>query len=409
MASSPNLLIFGASARAAAFSALRAGMQPSCADLFADLDLQARCPVMRVEGSSYPYSFLDLIQLELPGPWMYTGGIENRPELVAAMARQRTLWGNNSTILSPLRRPEACARMLRSRLGPALCSALTLGGIRSVLALLFRSRGFVVPRVWYSPLGRLPRQGRWLIKPRAGAGGTGIRFLTPALPSLDFGRHYLQEFIEGPSCAAVYVGTAEGARLLGATSQLVGESWLHAAPFHYCGSIGPLEFGSDLRWRFERLGDVLSAAFVPRGLFGIDCVLRDGVPYPVEVNPRYTASVEVIEYATGVAALAWHRRAFDPDAPEPKSRPAAAPVVGKAILFARAPLTFPADGPWTATLRQPGDVWDLPAFADIPAAGTPIRAGRPVLTFFAGGNSVADCRAALQRIAADLDARLYSC
>jgi len=27
------------------------------------------------------------------------------------------------------------------------------------------------------------------------------------------------------------------------------------------------------------------------------CILRDGVPWPVEINPRYTASVEVLEYA----------------------------------------------------------------------------------------------------------------
>ncbi len=38
MASPQHLLIFGASARAAAFSALRAGLQPWCADLFADAD-----------------------------------------------------------------------------------------------------------------------------------------------------------------------------------------------------------------------------------------------------------------------------------------------------------------------------------------------------------------------------------
>jgi len=33
-----QVLIVGASARAAAFSALRAGLRPWCADLFADLD-----------------------------------------------------------------------------------------------------------------------------------------------------------------------------------------------------------------------------------------------------------------------------------------------------------------------------------------------------------------------------------
>ena len=43
-----NLILFGASTRAAAFSALRAGLRPWCADLFADADLQAHCPAMRL-------------------------------------------------------------------------------------------------------------------------------------------------------------------------------------------------------------------------------------------------------------------------------------------------------------------------------------------------------------------------
>ncbi len=37
--SAERLLIVGASARAAAFSAMRAGFQPLCADRFADVDL----------------------------------------------------------------------------------------------------------------------------------------------------------------------------------------------------------------------------------------------------------------------------------------------------------------------------------------------------------------------------------
>jgi hypothetical protein len=60
-----------------------------------------------------------------------------------------------------------------------------------------------------------------------------------------------------------------------------------------------------------------------------------------------------------------------------------------------------------ATLHNPGDIWELPAFADIPEVGTPIKAGRPILTFFARANSVVACRDELQRIAAELDRWLY--
>jgi predicted ATP-grasp superfamily ATP-dependent carboligase len=59
------------------------------------------------------------------------------------------------------------------------------------------------------------------------------------------------------------------------------------------------------------------------------------------------------------------------------------------------------------TLRSPGSVHDLPAFADIPSAGRRVAAGRPILTFFARGDSVEACRDSLQTTAADLDRWIF--
>src|SRR5665213_1637961 len=70
------IMIFGTSVRAAAFSASRAGLSPWCADLFADSDLRRHCPAVRLPGR-YPLGFLDLVSRDWPGPWMYTGGLEN--------------------------------------------------------------------------------------------------------------------------------------------------------------------------------------------------------------------------------------------------------------------------------------------------------------------------------------------
>src|SRR5262249_35644735 len=81
MGSGEKVLIVGASVRAAAFSALRAGLHPECADLFADADLQRRCPAVRVRGR-YPHAFLEWIESAPSVPWLYTGGLENHPSLV---------------------------------------------------------------------------------------------------------------------------------------------------------------------------------------------------------------------------------------------------------------------------------------------------------------------------------------
>jgi len=45
-----TVLIVGASTRAAAFSALRAGLKPRCLDHFVDRDFMAICTVDRVEA-----------------------------------------------------------------------------------------------------------------------------------------------------------------------------------------------------------------------------------------------------------------------------------------------------------------------------------------------------------------------
>jgi predicted ATP-grasp superfamily ATP-dependent carboligase len=381
---SGTVLIFGASARAAAFSALRAGLRPWCADLFADADLRQRVPAMQLPAR-YPDGFLDLIDVELPGPWMYTGGLENRPFLVRKMARRRPLWGNDRAALLDARSPFRVGQLLRKADLPG-------------------------PSLWGAGDAFRPAAGRrWLVKPLAGSGGAGIHFLDPAAvgSSLRADRCYLQEYLEGESRSAVFLGDGRTARLLGVTEQLVGSRWLNALPFHYCGSIGPLPPTPAEAATVERLGNVLAAGCGLRGLFGVDGIWRRGSLWPVEVNPRYTASVEVLEYATGLPALTWHARAFATGGQPPDAVPAAADVVGKAVLFARRPIVFPAEGTWTATLASPPPVQELPAFADVPPAGTPIGAGQPVLTVFARAASVPACTARLQEAAAELDRLLF--
>jgi uncharacterized protein len=351
MDASPRVLLVGASVRAAAFSALRAGLSPWCLDLFADADLAAAAPCQRLT-TRYPDGFADLLAEGPLGPWLYTGGLENHPRFVSRLARQRPLWGNDPATLRACRSPAVVANILRSAglPAPALCL----------------------------PSEKPDPGKRWLVKPLRGAGGTGIHFLEgrEAIPPSS----YLQEFLEGNPCAALFVGAGSATTLLGLTRQLVGLDWLHATPFHYCGSIGPVPLDAVQYDQIERLGRALAVGCGLIGLFGVDGVLRDGLFWPVEVNPRYTASVEVVEHATGLCAMDWHRRACgqQPLAALPVS--AATEMVGKAILFALDDLVFPADGPWTNELRWPRDPWRLPTHADIPVAGTAIRARQPILS-----------------------------
>jgi predicted ATP-grasp superfamily ATP-dependent carboligase len=319
---------------------------------------------------------------------MYTGGLENRRGLVSRINRGRPLWGNNAAVLRRARSPQT------------LLAACRDAGIRCP--------------AFYQRALDLPQQQRWLEKPLAGAGGSGIRFWAGGTLAARDNRVYYQQFIEGESCSAVFVGDGRGARLLGLTRQLVGVPWLHARTFSYCGSIGPLGLPAALWGAVDRLGNVLAASAGLRGLFGVDCIVQDGLLWPVEVNPRYTASVEVLEFGQNVAALALHQQAFAPGCLREENRPDynaldRLGVIGKAIVFAQTALVFPENGPWMQALHliracpAGADLDQPPAFADIPHAGQRIESGRPILTFFARADSVASCLENLRQIAADLD------
>lgn len=203
--------------------------------------------------------------------------------------------------------------------------------------------------------------------------------------------------------SAVFVGQGRSAILVLVTEQLVGTGWLHAGPFQYAGNVGPVDVAEPWGRELHRLGDVLAAAFGLRGVWGVDFVLHAGRPHPVEVNPRYPASLELFDLAFGSTVMHLHAGAFGAAA-GPRCAPAwVRQVIGKAVYYAPRPVTFPGSGPWDADLAGEPDPWRVPGFADLPDPGAEVPAGWPVLTLFAAGPTGAEVRRGLQLRAADLD------
>ena len=381
-----SLLIVGASARSAAYSTHRAGGRPSCVDLFADRDLAAIGPAVRLSPRDYPGGLARLAAAAPQSPWMYTGALENHPELVDQIAGSRPLWGNDGSVLRAVRDPIAVAESLSRA-------------------------GLPCPGVRLSPDG-LPHDGSWLVKPLASAGGRGVRPLVSGSRPIRVPSYY-QERIAGPSLSALFIGDRSAVNLCGVTRQMIGRG---DAPFSYCGSLGPWPVSDLESARIGLLGSSLAASFRLVGLFGIDFILSDGQPWPVEINPRYTASVEVLELALRRSLLAEHRRACAPGEDEgghppplpPRAgeglplrqgkSPAALPgglVVGKLILFAPARCHLPDLDDWTPAESPPP--FAVPPLGDVPQPGTVFEAGDPVMTLFAYGMSPATCAARLQR------------
>jgi predicted ATP-grasp superfamily ATP-dependent carboligase len=151
--------------------------------------------------------------------------------------------------------------------------------------------------------------------------------------------------------------------------------------------------------RLELMGRVLALEFALVGIFGVDYILSDDEPWPVEVNPRYTASVEVLELALRRSLLAEQLQTCNPERfASNRSRATSAPparcVVGKAIAYASRDLVAP-DIPIDEAWRD--DAFAIPTVADIPWPETRIEAGQPVLTVFLSAPDLASCEAKLQR------------
>ncbi len=234
-----TLVILGASARAAAASAMRAGFRPACGDLFADADLRHLGPALATPD--FPGGLISLARQLPEGPWIYTGGLENYPDLVEAVSVDRVLYGNPPSTLRAARDP---AR---------LAWALDRYGLKFPECRLTADR--------------LPRDGSWLRKRFHSSGGQGVRAWRGGANRRS-GEAYFQRRIAGPSCAAVFVAANRQAQLVGVTQQLLGLGSSLAGAFHYRGSVGPLRLTADDTDAWQRIG-----AGCPTNSISRDCLV----------------------------------------------------------------------------------------------------------------------------------------
>jgi predicted ATP-grasp superfamily ATP-dependent carboligase len=121
------------------------------------------------------------------------------------------------------------------------------------------------------------------------------------------------------------------------------------------------------------------------GLNGIDFIARGGVACPIEVNPRYSASMELLERSPALSIFNLHAAACQGDLPLELSLPAQ--VEGKAIVFAKRDVTMGDTRRWL----------HRPFLADIPHPGEKVRRGRPICTVFASAHDAAACYRLLLR------------
>ncbi|KKM08940.1 hypothetical protein SY88_20980 [Clostridiales bacterium PH28_bin88] len=361
-----RILLLGFTARALAEAAAAAGYDAVSLDYFGDYDLQRLIPAYSLRRDwGTGYSAENLWRASERLNWeaaVYASDLENHPPVVARLAGKGRLLGNG---------PGELAVRDRRRLQ----AALGRGGI-------------LFPR----STSRLPESGgdRWLVKPEKSGGGRGVAFWQPGQPVPPGA--YWQRFIPGTPVSAAFVANGAECVVLGVTEQFSGGE--EKGGFAYRGNVVPFlppekAERAALLAAVRRFAAFLTREFGLKGLNGMDLIYHEQRLYLLEVNPRYSASMELLARAYRPhlfrdhvdACLTGRLPRFYLE--EYWEHP---PFYGKRVVYARCRVRVP--------VRREAE-WRRAGVRDIPRGGERIPPGSPVCTVLAAADSRGECLARL--------------
>ena len=359
-----DLLIVGASTRAAAFSALRAGFTPLCLDLFADADLSQQATVLKIED--YPSGLIESLEALPKMPLVYVGGVENSPDVLKVSEELHELWGNTGSEVANVRDVDK------------LASAMRLAQVQ-------------IPE-WRSSEDPPPTDGTWIVRPLAGSGGRGIEHWADSSKKSAVLQepHLFQQLVQGESFSAAYATKPNDGdiRFIGVTRQLVGLEAANAHEFQWCGNVAPTTLSIPVEHKMRRVGNLLKWKFGLTGLFGVDFLVTDDEEvFITDVNPRYPASLELLEFATGQALFDSHARCYRPELDVDHTiLKADDQFFGRVVLYSPQAFTLNTD-----LTTEKSDPMKFPSLADLPSQGEKFEAGDPICSIYATGTTTQDC------------------
>jgi len=213
---------------------------------------------------------------------------------------------------------------------------------------------------------------QFILKPRYGAGGYGVRRLDPIIQETVFNSQeietdnwILQEFVAGENISASVLSTHNDAQTILTSSQIIGDRQLgQREPFGYCGNIAPYTGDGKIAELAPKVTRHLSLI----GSNGVDFIIKDGKVGVIEVNPRLQGTFECAERALNINLAEAHLEACKghlPEVPPPHK------FAVKMIIHA-------------PQRSQVGDL-DFEGVHDVPYPGVIIEPGEPLATVITSG------------------------
>jgi predicted ATP-grasp superfamily ATP-dependent carboligase len=231
---------------------------------------------------------------------------------------------------------------------------------------------------------------KYLIKEFSSAGGVGVR--DDDGKNLRGGR-YRQRVINGFSIGASFLTVSKdgvyATRLMGLAGHIGRVEEFGQRDYLYGGLAYPASVDSTISETIRRFGERAAAASSLVGWWGADFIVNENA-YLLEINPRFTASMELIADAHGIDLVGTQISAingvmFNGGAAQAEGCRATA------VCYAKDDFIFNGAREW----------FDLGA-RDIPHDGNIIKKGEPIISLYARAGSCDKCMRILKEQAAKL-------
>lgn len=383
----PKLFVAGACARPIVELARKADYSCAAADLFCDWDTQNKCSCNKINHLNELAELLAVYEFD---ELIIAGGLENFPKLVDRYCQH--LPARNIKALVRCRDPFEVMQVVAD-------------------SAVLRNHRIGFP----STVAQIPISAsttNWLSKIPSSAGGLGVSAVEPATHMPEVPSQVFQRRVEGRNMSGLFVADGSSCCLIGVTYQLNGDPSFGCREFKYCGSILATDLEESLTDRIRLIGQTMTQVFGLRGMFGVDMVCDCTMIWILEINPRITASAEIVvpaipvnrniitEHLVGLrgissATVNW---AFT----NPTSK-----TPGKAIIYNRGRRAFTVSSQLFTELKS----WHesgmsrsgIPSqVSDIPVKGTTIHSGCPIVTVKAQAQNKSETLQQLRALANDV-------
>ena len=353
------VLIGALSGRALASAAVAASIPVVVLDVFGDMDMRACASdwgrVGNAQSGIDRTVLLEAAERLCPpdrcSGLVYGAGFESCPDVLAELAENRNLLGNDPYLLERMGSPECFFAMLEQL-------------------------GIPYPAISY---GRPQNARGWLAKRAGACGGGHVRTAQQITNECGY---YFQRKMQGRIMSVLFLANGREASIVG-----ISEQWsaavLKERLYSYGGAVSDQAVSQRLRADLRYAINACVEKAGLRGLNSMDLVV-DGEKFQVlEINARPTASAELYESESAESLFKLHIQACRGKVP-PDRNPGSRNYA-QLVVYAEQGLKVPHGFRWPD--------W----CSDLPPAETPIDAGEPLCTVHASGTDSLELHGFLER------------